>query len=170
MNQSIGRLNELPIDVAQAEFLKCCGSMLWAREMTGARPFANEAQLFDRADEIWWSLSEQDWLEAFRAHPKIGEKKAVTAQSPQAQSWSAQEQAGVASAAASTVGELAERNRDYENRFGFIFIVCATGRSSEEMLELLKGRLPNDAPSEIRIAAIEQSKITRLRLEKLLNQ
>jgi OHCU decarboxylase len=170
MNQSIGRLNELPVDVAEAEFLKCCGSMRWARAMTEARPFANEAQLFDRANEIWWSLSEADWLEAFRAHPKIGEKKAAIEQSQQAQSWSAQEQAGVASASASTVGELADRNRDYENRFGFIFIVCATGKPSEEMLELLKGRLPNDTTTEIRIAAEEQSKITRLRLEKLLNQ
>lgn len=167
---TLDQLNALPSTSAEAEFLKCCGSARWAQEMTEARPFASETQIFDRANEIWWSLSEQDWLEAFRAHPKIGEKKAATAQSQQAQSWSAQEQAGVARASAITVGELAERNRDYENLFGFIFIVCATGRSSEEMLKLLKGRLPNDAPTEIRIAAAEQNKITRLRLERLLNQ
>lgn len=164
------RLNELPADVAEAEFLKCCGSKRWAREMTEARPFADKTQFFDRASEIWWSLSEPDWLEAFRAHPKIGEKKAAAAQSEQAQKWSSQEQAGVSSASARTVAELAERNHDYENRFGFIFIVCATGKSSEEMLALLKARLPNDVSMEIRIAAGEQSKITRLRLEKLLNQ
>lgn len=167
---TLEELNDLLLDQAQAEFLKCCGSQRWAREMTEARPFANETQFFDRANDIWWSLSEQDWLEAFRAHPKIGEKKAAAAQSEQAQNWSSQEQAGVASASASTAAELAERNRDYENRFGFIFIVCATGKSSEEMLEILKARLSNDVSTEIRIAAGEQSKITRLRLEKLLNQ
>jgi OHCU decarboxylase len=170
MDQSISRINELTADQATAEFLKCCGSNRWARAMTEARPFANEAQIFDRANEIWWSLNEQDWLEAFRAHPKIGEKKAAAAQSEQAQEWSSQEQAGVARASASAVAELAERNRDYEHRFGFIFIVCATGKSSEEMLEALKGRLPNDVSTEIRVAAEEQSKITRLRIEKLLNQ
>ncbi len=138
--------------------------------MTEARPFANETQLFDKASETWWSLSEEDWLEAFRAHPKIGEKKAAAAQSEQAQEWSSQEQAGVASASANVVAKLAERNREYENRFGFIFIVCATGKSSEEMLEILNARLPNDVSTEIRVAADEQSKITRLRLEKLLNQ
>ena len=166
----LNQLNTLPRMAAEAEFLKCCGSQRWAQAMTMARPFDSLDEVLDGADTLWWSLSEADWLEAFRAHPKIGEKKAATEQSQQAQSWSAQEQAGVASASASTVGELADRNRDYENRFGFIFIVCATGKTSEEMLDLLKGRLPNDTTTEIRIAAEEQSKITRLRLEKLIKQ
>lgn len=166
----LDHLNQLSGHQAQTEFLKCCSSQRWARAMTEARPFASEPKAFDVANEIWWSLSKEDWLEAFRAHPKIGEKKAATAQSQQAQNWSSQEQAGVASASANTVAELAKLNRDYENRFGFIFIVCATGKSSEEMLGLLRGRLLNDVSTEIRIAAEEQSKITRLRLEKLLNQ
>lgn len=167
---NLDQLSALPSTAAEAEFLKCCGSTTWAREMAGARPFISAQAVFDEAEALFAQLEDRDWIEAFRAHPRIGEKKAATDQSQQAQNWSAQEQAGVASASDSTVDELADRNRDYENRFGFIFIVCATGKTSEEMLELLKGRLPNDAATEIRIAAEEQSKITRLRLEKLLNQ
>ncbi len=138
--------------------------------MTAGRPFQTADELLAQADQVWWSLSEADWLEAFRAHPKIGEKKAAAPQSAEAQKWSAQEQSGVARASAQTMNELAERNREYEDRFGFIFIVCASGKSSEEMLELINERIRNDAETELRSAAAEQSKITRLRLEKLLNQ
>src|SRR5689334_6289037 len=107
MNQSMAQLNELTARDAEAEFLKCCGSSRWAREMTEARPFSQVDKLFARADEIWWSLTEADWLEAFGAHPKIGEKKAALAQSEQTQSWSAQEQSGVADASAQVKDELA---------------------------------------------------------------
>jgi OHCU decarboxylase len=170
MIQSLNRLNGLSANDADAEFLKCCGSTQWAQAMTQARPFEALDDFLAKADRTWWSLSEADWLEAFRAHPKIGEKKAATAQSTEAQKWSAQEQSGVAQASASTISELAERNRQYEDRFGFIFIVCASGKSSEEMLAIINERIGNDAETELRTAAAEQSKITRLRLEKLLNQ
>ena len=170
MNQSVNRLNELSVNDAQAEFLKCCGSQRWASAMTAARPFAIVDELLTKADSIWWSLSAEDWLEAFRAHPRIGEKKAAAAQSKEAQQWSAQEQSGINDAAADTIAALADCNRDYEQRFGFIFIVCATGKSSEEMLAILQTRLQNDAETEIAVAAEEQRKITRLRLEKLLQQ
>jgi len=170
MNQSLNRLNELSANQADVEFLKCCGSTRWAQTMTQARPFAGLDDVLTGADRIWWSLSEADWLEAFRAHPKIGEKKAATTQSAEAQKWSAQEQSGVTQASASTISELAERNREYEDRFGFIFIVCASGKSSEEMLAIINERIRNKAETELRAAAAEQSKITRLRLEKLLNQ
>lgn len=169
MNQSIERLNEVSEVDAAAELLKCCGSQTWSAAMTNARPFASIEDLLTRADDIWWSLSEDDWLEAFRAHPKIGEKKAATAQSVQARNWSAQEQAGVAQASLEVINQLAERNREYEDRFGFIFIVCATGKSSEEMLSIINARIGNDPATEIRNAAEEQRKITRLRLEKLIN-
>ena len=169
MNQSLDRLNKLSADDAAAEFLKCCGSTAWAKAMSDARPFLNSAELSSQADEIWWNLDEEDWLEAFRAHPKIGEKKAASAQSQQASNWSAEEQSGVATASRQTIDELADLNRQYESCFGFIFIVCATGKSSEEMLEVLKGRIQNEPTTEIRIAAEEQNKITRLRLEKLLH-
>jgi len=163
-------LNELTSELAEAELLKCCGSTRWAQSMAGVRPFHSLAELLTKADNLWWSLSEEDWLEAFRAHPKIGEKKAAAAQSTQAQNWSADEQSGTAGAAAATMKALADGNLEYERRFGFIYIVCATGKSSEEMLTILKERLQNDSQAELRNAAEEQRKITRLRLEKLLHQ
>ena len=166
---SLDSLNELPRPDAEAEFLKCCGSTRWARAMTAARPFATEPEVFARADDISSSLEDADWLEAFRAHPKIGEQKAAAVQSHQEQKWSAQEQSGVAEASAGTIAQLAERNREYEDRFGFIFIVCASGKSPDEMLAILNSRIDNDPRSELRIASEEQRKITRLRLEKLLN-
>jgi len=162
------RLNSLPSNRVEAELLKCCGSTRWAREMMAARPFTEIDGLSAKADAIWWSLSPQDWLEAFLAHPKIGEKKAAATQSKQAQSWSAQEQSSVEGALASTLTVLAQGNREYEQRFGFIFIVCATGKTPEEMLAILENRLKNDAETELRIAAEEQAKIMRLRLGKLL--
>lgn len=136
--------------------------------MSDARPFSNSDELSAKGDEIWWNLDEEDWLEAFRAHPKIGEKKAAAAQSAEAAAWSAQEQSESERAAAETKAALAEGNREYELRFGFIFIICATGRSAEEMLAALNGRLNNDRETEIRAAAEEQRKITQLRLQKLL--
>ena len=170
MNQSIKWLNELTRADAESELLKCCGSRRWAQIMAGARPFVDFSELLSKADDLWWSLGDADWLEAFRAHPKIGEKKAATAQSKEAQNWSAQEQSGVANASVQTISELAQRNREYEDRFGFIFIVCATGKSSDEMLAIINARIDNDNETELRRAAEEQRKITRLRLEKLLNQ
>jgi OHCU decarboxylase len=167
---TLDQLNTIPAAAAEDEFLKCCGSTQWAHAMTQARPFATLDDVLADADRIWWSLNKADWSEAFRAHPKIGERKAATAQSAEAQKWSAQEQSGVAQALANTISELAERNREYEDRFGFIFIVCASGKSSEEMLAIINERIRNDAETELRAAAAEQSKITRLRLEKLLNQ
>ena len=170
MNQSVNRLNELSANEAQAEFLKCCGSTKWARAMTDARPFVSEEELFAKADDISSSLKDEDWLEAFRAHPKIGEQKAATAQSHQEQKWSAQEQSGVGAASAAMISQLAERNREYDERFGFIFIVCASGKSPDEMLAILDSRIDNDPQTELRVASEEQRKIMRLRLEKLLNQ
>jgi len=138
--------------------------------MTGARPFAGIEDLLAKADSLWWSLSEEDWLEAFRAHPKIGEQKAAAAQSEQARSWSAQEQSGTVGVGAETKAALAAGNQEYEKRFGFIFIVCATGKTSEEMLAILNRRLQHEPGTELPVAAKEQRKITRQRLEKLLTQ
>ncbi len=166
---TLEQLNELAAPEAKAEFLKCCGSRSWAQRMTENRPFASQEELFAKADETSLSLTDEDWLEAFRAHPKIGEKKAATTQSAQEKNWSTQEQSGVAGASADTVTQLAARNREYEERFGFIFIVCASGKSSDEMLAILNSRLMNNPEDELFVAAREQQKITRLRLEKLLN-
>jgi OHCU decarboxylase len=136
--------------------------------MSEARPFADSEEVSSRADAIWAALGEQDWLEAFRAHPKIGERKAATIQSQDAANWSAQEQSDAQQAGAEIKKAIAEGNKLYETRFGFIFIICASGKSAEEILESLNQRLANDAGAEMRIAAEEQRKITQLRLKKLL--
>ena len=168
LNSQVKQLNSLSPAQAEAELLKCCGSRNWARTMTSVRPFHNVEDLLAKADNACRSLHEEDWLEAFRAHPKIGEQKAAAAQSEQAQNWSTQEQSGTEGAATETRGALAAGNQEYEKRFGFIFIVCATGKSSAEMLAILNTRLQNEPGTELSIAAEEQRKITRLRLEKLL--
>ncbi len=164
----LDRLNALSADQAERELLTCCGSRAWARRVADARPFAAPSALFDAADAAWWDLDEADWREAFRSHPKIGEKKAQAGQTGREQAWSAGEQAGMARAATATRDALADGNRAYEARFGYIYIVCATGRTADEMLALLQSRLQNDADTEIRVAAEEQRRITRVRLEKLL--
>jgi OHCU decarboxylase len=162
------RLNALSADDAQRELLTCCGARAWARRMAEARPFADADELLERADTTWWSLDEDDWREAFRAHPRIGGTKAQAGQTDREQAWSAGEQAGMRAAAEETRDALAEGNAAYEARFGYIYIVCATGRTADEMLDLLQSRLQNDPGTEIRAAAEEQRKITRLRLQKLL--
>ena len=161
-------VNALPDADAAKELLQCCGSTRWARQMAESRPFATLEALIATANDIWSSLDQNDWLEAFRSHPKIGEKKAAESVSTQARHWSGQEQAGVATASQETVDSLATLNHAYEQKFGFIFIICATGKTSDEMLSSLRERLQHDVADELPIAAAEQSKITELRLKKLL--
>jgi len=170
LEPGLDRLNSLAANEAEAEFGKCCGSTNWARRMAAECPFVSSNQLVTIADRIWWSLEPEDWLEAFASHPKIGENKETRATAAEVQNWAAQEQAGAENAAEETVRSLAKLNREYEEKFGYIYIVCATGKSSEEMLAILRQRLPNDAETELRIAAREQSRITKLRLGKLLDQ
>jgi OHCU decarboxylase len=136
--------------------------------MASRRPFGSVPALLAAADEVWWSLDAEDWHEAFRAHPRIGETKAQARQTARASAWSAQEQSGAARADDGVTAALAEGNRAYEARFGHIYIVCATGKTAPEMLDILRARLAHDAETELRVAAGEQAKITRLRLEKLL--
>lgn len=166
---SLERLNELPPDEAAQEFRKCCGSKRWFETMIERRPFRSLEELTRTASDVWWSLNHDDWLEAFRSHPKIGEKKAAEPVSTQSQQWSGQEQSGMRDANDDTIDLLAQLNREYEAKFGYIFIVCATGKSADEMLALLRERLPNDPDKELPIAAAEQAKITELRLKKLIN-
>jgi len=168
MSEELERLNQASREIAQARFLDCCGSQKWAQAMNEARPFADVAALLEKAGQIWRSLDAEDWLEAFAAHPKIGARKAAPKQQAQSAEWSRGEQSGAHSAADSILDALAEANRLYEEKFGYIFIVCATGKSAEEMLEICRGRLNNDVDSELPIAAEEQRKITEIRLRKLL--
>ena len=137
-------------------------------QMADARPFDDLTNLVKQANEIWWSLDRDDWLEAFRSHPKIGEKKSAETVSAQSRQWSGQEQAGVNSASTETTNALTTLNLTYEQKFGYIFIICATGKTSGEMLAALRERLEHEPAEELPIAAAEQSKITELRLKKLL--
>ena len=163
-------LNSLPFREAEQALLQCCGSTRWAHEMSNARPYESLESLIRTANDSWWSLESGDWLEAFRSHPKIGEKKAASDVSAQSHQWSGQEQAGVSNASRDTADSLAALNQAYEQKFGFIFIICATGKTSDQMLSTLQDRLDHDAATELRIAAAEQSKITELRLKKLVNR
>ena len=165
---AIHRINSLPSDQAEAEFLKCCGSRMWAVKMTAARPFENIEEMVANSDRIWWSLDSSDWLQAFDGHPKIGEKKAAAPVAGQSLSWSEKEQSGTRGSSSETMDELAELNRQYQEKFGFIYIVCATGKTADEMLGILRKRLENDPATELRNAAAEQAKITTLRLNKLI--
>jgi len=131
--------------------------------MAAARPFSSVEQLEETADAIWRRLEPQDWLEAFAAHPRIGA-------SVGGESWAGQEQRGAATASSIVRDRLAASNRDYETRFGYIFIVCASGRTAGDMLALLERRLTHDPAAELRVAAEEQRQITRLRLRKLVGE
>lgn len=166
MTHPLDRLNALRPGEAETAFLSCCGSSEWARRMTAARPFESEAGLAEAADRIWRGLSKSDWLEAFAAHPKIGSPAAGG--HGKARAWSREEQRGAQEASPETLASLAAANREYEARFGHIFIVCASGRTADEMFALLQERLGNEPDEELSLAAEEQRKITRLRLEKLL--
>lgn len=164
----LSRLNELPAEQARAELARCCGASRWVEAMSARRPFPDRAALLSASDEVWWGLGEADWREAFAHHPKIGDREALRGRFASTRQWAAGEQAGVASASGEVLQALADGNRAYEDRFGYIFVVCATGKTAGEMLALLRARLASDPRDEVRTAAAEQAKITRIRLEKLL--
>ncbi|MBX9689344.1 MAG: 2-oxo-4-hydroxy-4-carboxy-5-ureidoimidazoline decarboxylase [Candidatus Obscuribacterales bacterium] len=160
-------INELGKAEARSLLTNCCGASKWVEQMLAERPFKDETHLFSRADQIWQSLSEKDWLEAFSHHPKIGDLNSLKEKFASTANWAAGEQAGVATATEKIIEDLAAGNSAYEKKFGYIFIVCATGKSAAEMLSILQSRLPNPPEWEIKVAAEEQRKITRIRLEKL---
>ena len=161
-------LNSLTISDANEQFETCCGAANWVEKMNQNRPFQNKDDLYQKSESIWFSLSSKDWLEAFIHHPKIGDIDSLRKKFHNTKSISENEQSGVNDAAESTLKDLAESNQLYQDKFGFIFIICATGKSADEMLALIKIRLNNNANAEMRNAAKEQNKITQLRLEKLL--
>jgi len=169
MNAVLARWNRILAGEAAQEISACCGSAAWARSMASRRPMQDEATLLKTSDAIWNGLATQDWMEAFSKHPRIGDRKAPPAAVKQSAAWSAEEQRNVTSAADAVQSALAEANREYEQRFGRVFIVCATGKSAHEMLEILRRRLHNDGETELREAAEEQRKITNTRLKKWLS-
>jgi allantoicase len=161
-------LNELSSEAARAVLSRCCGATLWADAMVAARPFQSRTQLHGHARFVWWRLAPADWREAFTHHPQIGaSRESLRARFGQTAEWSADEQHGVTVATEETIDALASGNVSYEERHGFIFIVCASGLTAQEMLKRLRERLDNPRDAELRIAAGEQVKITALRLDKL---
>jgi 2-oxo-4-hydroxy-4-carboxy-5-ureidoimidazoline decarboxylase len=169
MNRVLADWNRAVADDALRAMIACCGAKRWASAMVEQRPFAGIVELSEAADRTWGEMQEADWLEAFACHPRIGERK-VTHVSAQSAAWSRQEQSSAASATERILSELAEGNALYEERFGFTYIVCATGKSAEEMLGLLQRRLASDRDAELREAAEQQRQILQIRLGKWLMQ
>ena len=162
------RLNELSDGNARQTLLAVCGSGQWADRMIASRPFASAEALFAAADKNWFGLEKQDWLEAFSHHPRIGERNLAQPKFAATAVQSSKEQSGMAGASEAVRAEFASGNVDYEKKFGHVFLICATGKTGEEMLGSLRQRMKNDAATELRNAANEQSKIVRIRLGKLV--
>jgi 2-oxo-4-hydroxy-4-carboxy-5-ureidoimidazoline decarboxylase len=160
--------NDLPEEAAIAPILACCGSQAFARAVVRSRPFSNVSLLSSAAERIWWSLGESDWMEALACHPRIGELPTKSAE--QFSAWSNEEQSRARAADSAVLQAIAEKNREYEKRNGFLYIVCASGKSGAELLEILDRRLANSIEVEMREAAEQQRQITNIRLRKWFTQ
>ena len=168
MNEILGRWNQASRAEAVREILACCGATAWAERLARRRPFFDEASLLAASDEVWLSLPAADRMEAFDSHPRIGESSAKAPLAARSASWSRQEQGKADDSDEEVKADLAAANRQYEQRFGHIFIVCATGKSAAEILAILHRRMQNDVDTELREAAEQQRQITQLRLKKWL--
>lgn len=167
MSSRLAAWNAAQESDAMEAVLACCGARRWAAAMVDSRPLRSVEELSAAADRLWGTMKEPDWLEAFRCHPRIGERKAGPA-AARAAAWSRQEQAGVSDAESRVLAELTDGNALYEQRFGFTYIVCATGKSAAEMLAILNRRLGNSRDEELREAAEQQRLIMQIRLRKWL--
>ncbi|HUM97112.1 MAG TPA: 2-oxo-4-hydroxy-4-carboxy-5-ureidoimidazoline decarboxylase [Chitinophagaceae bacterium] len=165
---TLHEFNTLPHESLIAELSKCCGARAWVQRMLPFIPADDLVELLEDAESQWWLCTEDDWKEAFAHHPKIGDINSLMKKFANTAAWASGEQSGVNTATDEIIKLLSEGNRLYEEKFGYIFIVCATGKSAIEMLNLLNERLKNNPEEEIQIAADEQTKITKLRIEKLL--
>lgn len=164
----LSRLDALSPAEAGAAFHRCCGCARWAERMAMGRPYADEAAVLLAAERELLALGREEWLEAFSHHPRIGDQQALAARFASTRDWSGTEQEGVSAASDDVLDRLAEANRAYAERFGYTFIVCATGHTAGEMLAALEERLVNEPERELVVAAAEQAKITMIRLKKLL--
>mgnify|MGYP000701449822 CR=1 FL=1 len=167
---TLEELNALSEDKATHAFMQCCTSSTWVARLVAARPFSDEAALREAANEAWKGLAESDYLEAFEGHPKIGDVNSLRAKYANTKELASGEQSSVNEATEEVLQTLAKGNDDYETKFGFIFIVCATGKSAKEMSDLLQARLPNDRAQELINAAEEQRKIFHIRIDKALEK
>ena len=171
MNSTLAAWNKADQAAALEAMLACCGALQWAEAMVAARPINTMEQLSETADRRWSTMTEADWLEAFACHPRIGARKPANEEehaSNRSAGWSRQEQSSASTASDRVLAELAEGNAIYERRFGFTYIVCATGKSADEMLTILKRRLEGDRATELREAAEQQRQIMQIRLGKWL--
>lgn len=160
--------NSLDKQGTYASLETCCGSSHWIKAMSAARPFVNIELIHAFSDKVWERCNEEDYLEAFKHHPQIGDVESLKKKFASTARWAGNEQQGASKASDEILWALKQGNDDYLTKFGFIFIICATGKSAQEMLDILNQRLPNDRITELKIAAAEQNKITHLRLSKLL--
>ena len=165
---TLDEINEMTPSVFQEKISKCCGSTAWVNKMLIARPFKNRHDLFEKAETAWFACKKKDWLEAFTHHPRIGDVASLKEKFASTATWASGEQGRVQEASDKTLEELKMYNDLYFNKFGFIFIIFATGKSAEDMLSALKERYENEPVEEIINAMMEQNKITKIRLEKLL--
>jgi 2-oxo-4-hydroxy-4-carboxy-5-ureidoimidazoline decarboxylase len=182
MNAVLGQWNKVDESEALNAMIACCGAQRWAKTMVALRPIASVVELSLAADRVWSTMEEADWIEAFACHPRIGKRRGIgerggigerpprrAAQaSAKSQAWSQGEQSSAADADEAVLAELAEGNALYEERFGFTYIVCATGKSAGEMLSILNRRLASERAPELREAAEQQRQITQIRLGKWL--
>jgi OHCU decarboxylase len=167
MNATLEAWNKADDATALDAMIVCCGSRRWASAMIALRPIGSIVELSEAADRVWGTMTQEDWMEAFASHPRIGDHRAAHA-SAKSQAWSQQEQSSAARAAPTVLEELAKGNAQYEARFGFTYIVCATGKSAEEMLAILERRLVSDRATELHEAAEQQRQIIQIRLGKWL--
>ncbi len=167
MNETLNAWNSADEATALEAMLACCGAQNWASAMVALRPIENVFELSEATDRVWAMMTEDDWMEAFACHPRIGERKAAQA-TAKSVTWSRQEQSSVATADDTVLTRLADMNAEYEEKFGFTYIVCATGKTADEMLAILRRRLTNDRATELREAAEQQRQITQIRLGKWL--
>ena len=165
---SVLSINQASVDEAKHLFKQCCTSSRWIQSMVDSRPYATPMDVRVQADAHWNDSAEGDYLEAFDGHPKIGDVSSLKAKYANTKELAAGEQSGVNVASDDVIQQLADGNQQYQEKFGFIFIVCATGKSAQQMLALLQARLPNDRGTELKNAAEEQRKIFHIRLNQLL--
>jgi len=168
MNKVLARWNSLDLATAAREILPCCGSHAWATALVSARPISDETSLIETSAAIWRNLPEQAWQEAFDSHPRIGQRQAQTHATEESLRWSEREQRTALSDDHAAKLDLEAANRVYEERFGRIFIICATGKTSAEILAILETRMQNDFASELHEAVEQQRQITQLRLHRWL--
>ena len=167
---TIGEFDHLELKDKTALLTKCCGSSAWVKKMLGIFPIQNLIDLLEYAEEEWYECNPADWLEAFQSHIPIGDIHSLLEKPATLTEWALAEQAGVMNTDPEVISELEKANELYEETFGYIFIIYATGKSAEEMLKNLNQRLLNDPEEELKTAASEQNKITQSRLRRLFGE